>query len=291
MHLGIVVWTYRVRKRNNMRSNLSLAGKVTVEKEYHSEKRIDFDDISIYTEKPQKVVLTPRSSDSHVGWIPQVKTYPITDVAVPAPTASPKSKSTSHKLQLSVRTPSDDLDVARSPPPSYFAANCGMENQSPRLIPIPPSPAVSITQPPTPPTPPANRKTQMSFSSASEQPPMPAPTPRSESFAAQDLVLPKESPDMSFDESRAKDQKLPRLMSVVTTFTPSLEDELPIKIGDTVRMLEEYRDGWCLVQRVGRIDAPKGAVPRFCLQERRGVVPMMPTRKFSNGSLKSQGWR
>ncbi|KAF5386942.1 hypothetical protein D9615_001550 [Tricholomella constricta] len=289
--LGIVIWRYRSYKRQNAQATSSLNARVTIEKDHHSEKHVDLANISIYTEKPQKAVLPPRSFDIEVGWVPQTKMYPAVDVSLPAPTASIKSKTKSSKVQLSVKTSETPLDLARSPPPSYFLANGGFEGveQSPRLIPIPPSPAMSTNIPP-PPTPPANRRTKASFASQSEQPPLPAPSPRSESFAAHDVAYPDPA-DSSSDES-SKDQKLPRLMSVATTFMPTLDDELAIKLGDTVRMLEEYRDGWCLVQRVGRIDAPRGAVPRFCLQERRGVVPIMPTRKFSNGSLKSQsGWR
>jgi hypothetical protein len=290
----IALWKYQSYKRRNTRTSPSLAAKVTIEKEYHTEKQhIDLENVSIYTEKPEKAVLTPRSFDTPGGWVPQTKAYPSVDVSLPKPTASPKSKVKSSRVPLTVRTLAEDpLDMARSPPPSYTLSNGGSEaqGQSPRFIPIPPSPAVSANTPPTPPTPPANRRTKASFVSLSE--PLPAPTPRSESFAAHDLANPRDSTDSPSDES-GRDQKLPRLMSVATTFTPTLDDELAIKVGDTVRMLDEYRDGWCLVQRVGRIDAPKGAVPRFCLQERRGVVPILPTRKYSNGSLKSQasGWR
>lgn len=55
-----------------------------------------------------------------------------------------------------------------------------------------------------------------------------------------------------------------------------MDDELYISVGETVRLLEEYEDDWCLVQRVGRIDAAKGMVPRFCLSERPEVVPQHP---------------
>ncbi|KAJ3576882.1 hypothetical protein NP233_g127 [Leucocoprinus birnbaumii] len=79
---------------------------------------------------------------------------------------------------------------------------------------------------------------------------------------------------------------LPRLMTVVNTFVPNLEDELSIKVGDTVRMLEEFRDGWCSVQYVGKYDAAKGVVPRVCLRERRSIVPV---RKSSISSLSSSG--
>jgi len=55
-----------------------------------------------------------------------------------------------------------------------------------------------------------------------------------------------------------------------------MEDELSLSVGETVRLLEEYEDDWCLVQRVGRIDAEKGVAPRFCLSERLEVVPLHP---------------
>ncbi|GLB34632.1 putative variant SH3 domain containing protein [Lyophyllum shimeji] len=292
--LTIALCTYRSYKRRETRTSPALAAKVTIEKAYHTEKRhIDLENVSIYTEKPEKAVLTPRSFDNQVGWVPQTRAYPAVNVSLPEPAASPRTKTETPRVPLSVRTPSEDPDP-RSPPPSYFLANGGSEaeGQSSRLVPIPPSPAVAAATPP-PPTPPANRRTKTSFLSLSEQQPLPAaPSPRSESFAAKDLINPGESTDYNNDDS-GRGQKLPRLMSVASTFTATLDDELAIKVGDTVRMLEEYRDGWCLVQRVGRIDAPKGAVPRFCLQERRGVVPILPGRTLSNASLKSQasGWR
>jgi hypothetical protein len=77
---------------------------------------------------------------------------------------------------------------------------------------------------------------------------------------------------------------LPRLMVVANTFVPNLDDELSVKIGDTVRLLEEFKDGWCTVQYVGKVDAARGAVPRICLQERKSVVPV---RKPSISSLAS----
>jgi hypothetical protein len=64
---------------------------------------------------------------------------------------------------------------------------------------------------------------------------------------------------------------VPRFMNVIGSFTPTMEDELPIQIGETVRILEEYQDGWALVQRIGRIDAPKGVVPRSCIADRERI--------------------
>jgi hypothetical protein len=55
-----------------------------------------------------------------------------------------------------------------------------------------------------------------------------------------------------------------------------MDDELSVAVEETVRLLEEYEDEWCLVQRVGRVDAMKGVIPRFCLMERAEVVPSHP---------------
>jgi hypothetical protein len=63
-------------------------------------------------------------------------------------------------------------------------------------------------------------------------------------------------------------------MTVIAPFTPTLEDELPLKVGDTVRIIEEYKDQWCMVQMVGRMDSPRGVVPCVCLQERKRMVPV-----------------
>lgn len=60
---------------------------------------------------------------------------------------------------------------------------------------------------------------------------------------------------------------LPRLMVVTSTFVPSLADELAVKVGEPLLMLEEYEDQWCLAQRVGKGDVQRGVVPRFCLQD------------------------
>jgi len=82
-------------------------------------------------------------------------------------------------------------------------------------------------------------------------------------------------------------------MTVVHSFEPSMDDELPITFGETIRLLEEYGDDWCLVQRVGRMDAEKGVIPRLCLTERPEVVPIHPglpsagSYRLRTGSLTS----
>ncbi len=81
----------------------------------------------------------------------------------------------------------------------------------------------------------------------------------------------------------ASGKPLPRLMIVASTFVPSLADELPIRAGEVLRMLEEYEDEWCLVQRVGKVDAERGVVPRFCLKDRRDAPP--PSARKRNSLL------
>ena len=75
-----------------------------------------------------------------------------------------------------------------------------------------------------------------------------------------------------------KGQKLPRKMLVEHTFIPSLADELSIKVGEILTMLEEYEDEWCLVQRVGGAEPARGVVPRFCVQD-GPVAPLAPPPK------------
>jgi len=65
---------------------------------------------------------------------------------------------------------------------------------------------------------------------------------------------------------------LPRLVTVAQTFPKTLHDELEVKVGDTLRLLQEFKDGWTLCQRVGPADAEKGAVPSCCIAERPIVL-------------------
>lgn len=64
-----------------------------------------------------------------------------------------------------------------------------------------------------------------------------------------------------------------------------MEDELPVKIGEVLRLNKEFQDGWCSVQRVGKVDAEEGVVPQFCLQDRPDFVP---TSKTASGMRTSR---
>ena len=78
-------------------------------------------------------------------------------------------------------------------------------------------------------------------------------------------------------------------MTVSVLYIPSLSDELPIRLGETIRMIEEYEDEWCLVQRVGRTDE-RGVIPRFCLTERQEIIPRTGKRT-SSGLLQTSTFR
>ena len=54
-----------------------------------------------------------------------------------------------------------------------------------------------------------------------------------------------------------------RFMIVDAPYTPLLSDELPLEVGDVVRLLHAFDDGWCIVERNGAT----GAVPKICLKE------------------------
>ena len=128
--------------------------------------------------------------------------------------------------------------------------------------------------------------------------PLPVISPaRSASFAPKDLDPPSpHAPPANLTSGSAGDkigfshvehdenagQAPSRLMTVVARYTPNLPDELNVKLGDVVRVIAEYKDGWCFAQLLGTIDAPKGVVPLVCLQSAFTV-----THKVSNKSRPS----
>ncbi|KAI9010884.1 hypothetical protein CLU79DRAFT_687600, partial [Phycomyces nitens] len=52
--------------------------------------------------------------------------------------------------------------------------------------------------------------------------------------------------------------------TVITTFMPSLNDELTILPGDQVKLFVEYDDGWCLGVNESRGNA-QGVFPLHCI--------------------------
>ena len=196
-------------------------------------------------------------------------------------------------------------EEVKSPPPTYSP-----ERQM--SFPIPPQNHSQMARATLVPTTP--RKSRASLKSlASSQSliipdfePMPVVSPaRSESFAPKDLDLPSptspHTPPANFNSGSAggqigfspieQDEDVglapSRLMTVAARYSPNLPDELPVKLGDIVRIITEYKDGWCFAQLLGTIDAPKGVIPLVCLQP---AFTHTHTHKASNKSLTTLNW-
>ncbi|KAI0695855.1 hypothetical protein C8T65DRAFT_710719 [Cerioporus squamosus] len=148
-------------------------------------------------------------------------------------------------------------EAARSPPPTYTAASSRSSSpgSTPSSSPRPPAlnlPTVTVTH---------ENNDHLSVPAVAT--PVPSPR-RTSSFGMEGLG---EQANLRAKPS-IKGQKLPRKMLVEHTFIPSLADELAIKVGEVLNMLEEYEDEWCLVERIGSRSGERGVVPRFCLKER-----------------------
>jgi hypothetical protein len=261
--LAVVFWKIRVwrRRRQNAASNLIHAN----EKQAGfgaAETRIDLEAAIVHTEKPSKaLLLTPPVASSGVGWVPQLKP----NLALPEP-----AKQRSHHAKKAWETNLAKLIAPATSnrsdsPPSYISS---IDPTFPSAMPPPPPMPLSPPGQALPPTPPVTLK--LNFDGI-----VPPPTQRpvmSPSAADPNPIVARRLSS----SSRKSERKLPRLMNVSDAFEPSGEDELSLTVGETVRLLEEYEDEWCSIQRVGRIDAEKGVVPRFCLSERPEVVPLHP---------------
>ncbi|KAJ7137910.1 hypothetical protein C8R44DRAFT_728101 [Mycena epipterygia] len=282
--LGVGICMFRRWKRNAKQNTvpsqiIDFSSEKT--RNYDLDSKLDLHASAYGLEKPSAVFMPGASAaDMNPGWVPQINRA--ADLQSQSSSSSKKSKSSMKKSLRSSRgwdkTFSKIAPSERSPPPAYMIANGGPDRVASYAsqVPLPPSPPSQSTLPPTPPTPPAKKKINP-FSR--EIPPakpvpmdlppqMPLPSPaRSASFANH------QSASLADMERVDEEQAMPRLMTVVNPFSPTLDDELPIQVGETVRILEEYQDGWALVQRIGRIDAPKGVVPRTCITDRERIIP------------------
>jgi hypothetical protein len=184
-----------------------------------------------------------------------------TKITIPKPSLK-KKPSMASKIQRRLSR------LGVPPPPSYSAAFAGIggidEEMMAMKYPVPssmPDPTLDGRMEARPPV----VSTTFKLESSSGRP------SRTSSFIKLDPLTLNTANDSSQTSASAS---IPtKLMTVINTFTPTLDDELPLTIGDTVRMLEEFKDGWCSVQYLGKDNAAKGAVPRFCLQEHHAVSP------------------
>jgi Variant SH3 domain len=252
MDIGIAIWKCRTKRHQRVKAPDAFNTAI-IETEHFTDEHIDLENVAIYMEKPH----------IHAGWTPQIRSQhgsgavdAFSSESVPS---DKNNRSLSRHLQVTMTSLSEDSYEVKYPPPSNPLPNT---NQPFIHIPSPP-----IVSPPTPPTPLAARKLQVDTTSLGvEAQQVPIPSPRSHSFITHELVIPNQGPSDELSED--KNFGHPRVMTVATAFIPNLADELSVEVGELVRMLDEYGDGWCLVQRIGNFDAPKGVVPRFCLHER-----------------------
>lgn len=213
-------------------------------------------------DEPRKTASQPCMPGSPVDWATQVRCVKLPrGVTVPPIAITSSSRSPKHQDEYPPTPHSGPLiPPFPSPPPAYRILGL----QTVPIPPLPPATAAPAIPPPTPMfshfTEPVSTPLRESF----DLPPV--PSPRSASFNTSASVAPTTLPTV-FDA-----KPLPRLMLVSTSFQPTRDDELGVRAGETLRLLKEFEDEWCLVQRVGRSDAKKGVVPRFCLTDRPRVV-------------------
>ncbi|SAL98495.1 hypothetical protein [Absidia glauca] len=60
------------------------------------------------------------------------------------------------------------------------------------------------------------------------------------------------------------------VFNVVSTYSPTLSDEIDIQLGDRIEILVEYDDGWCQGVNLTRGNA-KGVFPRHCVEQHPGA--------------------
>ena len=265
---------------------------------------------------PSPQTKDPDENSTAVGWKPQtppklrVRNDTNNSVILPnipkavAEKNRPSKHFKSSWLNLISRSPENSLYLVGSPPPAYDAANAGgsfvipVPTDSPQeqKQATPKSPATRIPHA----TPKKVVPNSLVIPTVDEPLPVRSPA-RSESFAPKELVIPVppmlasstlQSPPLTNSprrESGSDNLRPPRLMNVIVPYTPTLPDELSVKVGDTIRLIQEYRDGWGFAQYMGKVDAPKGVVPLVCLEERKRMVPV--GHKRSNGSSVSLVWR
>jgi len=255
--LGLAGWRIGVWRRNKMR-DARMRGLLP----FSSEKKDGAIRLQFSSNFPQDKDAKPTYEHPLAGLLTR-----------PAPAHAPNKaikKDTSRffgakKSPFGRKTPTSAKSSGH-PPPSYQEAS------------PPPAPKIQLSvQVPTRPPPPPTPLTSTTINITSGRP-SPAPSPRSSSYGGA-LDSAWKTPVTGRPISRSLNGKrLPRLMFVGATFVPTLPDELPVKLGETLRLVEEYEDEWCLVQKVGRPDAEKGVVPRFCLQERPEVIGTLPLK-------------
>ncbi|EIW81228.1 hypothetical protein CONPUDRAFT_56438 [Coniophora puteana RWD-64-598 SS2] len=98
------------------------------------------------------------------------------------------------------------------------------------------------------------------------------------------------SPTPSFEtaenpfEDHVEKPEFQPIETIRRPFTPSMEDELTVKPGDTVRIIKVFDDGWTFVEKLGanpaeRSERERGLIPVDCLREAGQPLPTFISEK------------
>ena len=227
---------------------------------------VSFSDTTDDDPSPKSPVLNPAPADPSTRWKPQIRGVTLrSGITVPPIAVTHLSRSPNEFPPTPKSGPS--VSPLPSPPPAYRILGL-------HTIPLPAPPQESEyaeIPPPTPMRSSPGRTASTSVRESFDLPPVPSLSPRSASFQCIADTTPVLTPRASLASLPAP-KSLPRLMVVTTSFKSTRHDELELRTGETMRLIREFDDEWCLVQRVGRPSSEKGVVPRFCLSERTRVV-------------------
>ncbi len=198
--------------------------------------------------------LPPASSP----YVPRPDSGPVllysTPKSAPEPPGSqdvaPVSGSGLNAASPSLSVPAPVAGIPMTPPPAYFTQASNS--------PISASISLSSTSESPPMTPPAlNPIKPLNIS----RPLRPA---TSQSQRALSPPAPQRPPTNQSTEPRP-------IYPVVRIYLPTLLDELKINVGDLVRMINEFDDGWAYCEKVGDEDGAAGVVPLECLDRNAGM--------------------
>jgi len=231
---------------------------------------VSFTDVTDDDEPRKTALLNSAPFDPFIRWKPQIQsvTLPsgvtVPPIAVTYPERSPKLQDEFSPAPKS----GPSLSPLPSPPPAYRILGL-------HTIPLPSPPKESAPADIPPPTPMHRSPGRTVYAPVRESfdlppTPGPSPSPRSASFQALSNTPPAPTPRASL-ASVTSLKPFPRLMIVTASFEPTRPDELRLRAGETLRLIREFDDEWCLVQHIGRL-TERGVVPRFCLSERPRVV-------------------
>ena len=269
--LGTIAWKVGKWRRNKIRAASQTVGDYTPKQaapSYHVDLHI--------TESRSDEKLHPAFDHE-----PEPEPYKWQPIAFPPVAHSPnkavtKGPSRFFKAFTGSKKPAP-LPLAQSPPPAYSAQ--------------PSAPMITVQVADEKEARRATPHAALTLQMISLDPSTPIPSPIRTASIGPDSPLfkslasaPKVGGGKRASSLATTPKALPRLMAVACTFVPSLPDELRVRVGEPLRMLEEYEDEWCLVQRVGKADAERGVVPRFCLQEVPHAQPAPAPKRSSPAS-------